>query len=415
MPQTTKSDVIIKDVFDTTVRGAFAAGRAFKSSLAAGLGIVKLNDTFDVSDPKMIGKNVNIPYFGSVGVMVDNPDGSSVTPAKLGQTQEQAVVQRGTIGLELTRWADKGAVGDGDVYEEWAQQAVESAELYMDRVIFKAACSGNNQLIYDVYDANTPRNFSDIVLVEALRRWGDRGSLDRVAGIGVHSDTMVDLLKMRDANGNTNTILDLSGEYPKLMGRPLIVSDAFGPDITMAGVTPASSGTTPPVITFTDTTNREGNTGPVRPIDLQIKCTTIGALATWKFQISIDGGATFYGLPSGVGTGDYVSAATVALYDPLDPAQGLLGLTLNIAAGNAAANNLWKAKSVAKHVTLLMKKGSLAFWYNRQALELLQATKPYGDYTENALHLYCCAHRYVRMPNEPRTGVVKVRHNAGGL
>ena len=92
------------------------------------------------------------------------------------------------------------------------------------------------------------------------------------------------------------------------------------------------------------------------------------------------------------------------------------GLTSVISsAGTGALNNLWKAKSVATHNSLLLKKGSLAFWYNKGALELLQALKPYGDYTENALHLYCCAHRYVRLPNEPRSGVVKVRHNANGL
>lgn len=406
MPNTTKSDVIIKDVFDDTVRGAFASSRAFIGSLAVQLGIVKINDTFDVSDPNMIGKNVNIPYFGSVGVMVDNADGSTVTPQKLGQSQEQAVVQRGSIALELTRWADKGAVGT-DVYDEWAQQAVESAELYMDRVIMKAAVSGNQQLIHSVYDAATPRNFSDLVLIDALKRWGDRGGLERVAGVAVHSDTMVDLLKMRDANGNTNSILDVSGPYPKLLGRPIIVSDAIQPDITMASVTPTATGTTPPTITFTDTANREDGTGPVRPIDLWIKCTLLGALGVWKLQYSIDGGQTY--------SADVLSAATVALTDPLDPAGGLLGLTLNIAAGNAAVNNLWKAKSVATHNSLLLKKGSLAFWYNKGALELLQALKPYGDYTENALHLYCCAHRYVRLPNEPRSGVVKVRHNANGL
>lgn len=82
-----------------------------------------------------------------------------------------------------------------------------------------------------------------------------------------------------------------------------------------------SSGTTPPVITVTGTTTDD--------VDLQVECTTGGALTTWVFRYSIDGGTTW--------TSNVTSAATVAV--------GATGLTLNIAAGSASTNNVWLASN----------------------------------------------------------------------
>jgi len=79
-----------------------------------------------------------------------------------------------------------------------------------------------------------------------------------------------------------------------------------------------SDGTTPPTITLT------GN-----PSDwwrIKVKCVLLGALATWKLQYSLDGGATYNGT-------DILSAATVLIPET--------GVTLNIAAGNAAVDNTW--------------------------------------------------------------------------
>jgi hypothetical protein len=78
----------------------------------------------------------------------------------------------------------------------------------------------------------------------------------------------------------------------KHWGKPLIVSDSLPKDNSVLGAV-TSTGTTPPVITVANSANREGGTGPVRPINVVIACTTTGTLGTWKFKISIDGGATF--------------------------------------------------------------------------------------------------------------------------
>lgn len=93
-------------------------------------------------------------------------------------------------------------------------------------------------------------------------------------------------------------------------------------DVLVYGTTPRPAGTTPPVITFSGSQNG-------RPYPILIACTLVGALGVWTGTVSYDGGATTEQA--------FTSAATVAL-----TGKGA-GLTLNIAAGNAALNNTWTA------------------------------------------------------------------------
>lgn len=90
------------------------------------------------------------------------------------------------------------------------------------------------------------------------------------------------------------------------------------------GTTLSATGTTPPVITFSGTRNG-------KPYPIWVKCnTTGGALGVWTGDVYYDGAGT-------TSEQSFTSAATVAL-----TGKGA-GLTLNIAAGNAATNNVWKA------------------------------------------------------------------------
>jgi len=88
------------------------------------------------------------------------------------------------------------------------------------------------------------------------------------------------------------------------------------------GGTLLASGTTPPVITLT------GSIAGT-PVPIRVECTLLGALGVWTGRVSFDGGSTF---PQA-----FTSAATV----PLTGAGS--GLTLNIAAGSAAVDNVWLA------------------------------------------------------------------------
>jgi len=87
------------------------------------------------------------------------------------------------------------------------------------------------------------------------------------------------------------------------------------------GGTLLASGTTPPVITLTGTLS-------TTPVPITVSCTVIGALGAWSGTYSFDNGAT---------STPFTSAATVPL-----TGKGT-GLTLNIAAGSALSNNVWKA------------------------------------------------------------------------
>jgi hypothetical protein len=241
--------------------------------------------------------------------------------------------------------------------------------------------------------------------------WSDFGDLKDLAAVAVHGKVYNDLLKVKNAFGEPMLVEMRADGVPVLKhwGKPLIVSDSLPKDNSVL-TTVVSAGTTPPVITVANSTNREGGTGPVRPINVVIACTTLGARGTWKFKLSIDGGATYTAVDL------YTSAATVALTDPLDPAGGLLGVTLTIATGTAAVDNTWTFTSQIKHTTLLLKQGALAFWYNAKYAGVLQSVPvPLNDSTQYASHLYSVAHRYSRLPGQPYPGVVVIRHNGTTL
>lgn len=82
-----------------------------------------------------------------------------------------------------------------------------------------------------------------------------------------------------------------------------------------------ATGTTPPVITLS------GSLITV-PVPITVNCTLLGARGTWTGTYSFDGGLT---------TTPFTSSATI----PLTGAGS--GLTLNIATGTAAVDNVWRA------------------------------------------------------------------------
>jgi len=410
MPAISKSNQIIPELFAEAVEGAFASASAFMGAESVNLGIVQVNGSFPQAGPDKIGSTVSVPYFGSLGEFQARTDGTAASASSASMTKEQGTVDCGTLGFELTTWAGSVPVPGKSPYEEYARQVLAASERWCDRKIIDAACAGNNQLVLDVYSSTAPRNMDYDVIVKALGLWRDRGRLNEVAAIAVSSATMIDLLQLKDSTGRPLLVQpNEPGVPPMVFGKPLIVSDRLPTD-NSALTSVVSAGTTPPTITVAASVNREGITGPARPCDIKIACTTGGARGTWKFKLSIDGGLTY--------TADdyYTSAATVALVDPLDPAGGLLGITLTINTGTAATDNTWTFKTITKHTSLLLKKNSLVFWYNAQYAGVLQSVAvPLNDSMIYAAHLYSVAHRYVRMPGQNLPGVVKIRHNAQGL
>lgn len=410
-----KSNAPIPELFAEAVDGAFASQTALMGSLAMKLGIVKSNGSFPQSGPDKIGETVSVPYFGTLGEYQSRTDGTPATPTAFTTTKESGTIGLGTLGFEMTTWAAASPLPGRSPYEEAARQVVAAAERYADRVVLDAAvnvAAGSNALVLDKYSATSPINVSYDLLTQGLGLWNDFGNLAELAAIGMHSKVFNDMLQVKNAVGEPMLIdfMDVDGlKVPtfKYWGKPILVSDRLPVDNSVLSAV-VSAGTSPPVITVAASTNREGKTGPVRPCNVLIAVTTTGTLGTWKFKLSLDGGATW--------DNAYTSAASVALTDPYDPAGGLLGITLSIAAGTASANNTWAFQTAIKHTTLLLKKESIAFWYNAKYAGVLQSVPvPMNDSVQYASHLYSVAHRYKRMPSQPLPGVVVIRHNAGGL
>lgn len=395
MPKTTKTDVIIPEIFTQAVRGAFAQKNALMGSLLAATGAAVVQGDF-AGGPNDIGDEVTVPYFGTLGEFEpNNTDGDPAVIKKIAQTSEKAVVGRDSLAFEVTRWG-RNAAGGVDPYEEAAQQIVTSAERAMDRKLVGAAVAAGG-LRRNVFSTSSPVNISYDLVVDAKMLWGDEQ--EDIVAMMVHSKTMADLLKLKDAAGRPIlTMPTEEGQVPRLLGTPIGIADSMPTTgSVMSSVT--SSGTSPPVVTLSGTPNGAHK--------LRIIITVGGALGTAKFKFSLDDGENY--------SAEILTAASVTLTDPavdsLIGANGKSGLTAGFASNTYNVDNVYTATTILKVRTLLLKRASLAFWYNRAALALQTDKDILVDSGIGAMHLYSAPHRYRRRPGGTKPGVVVIEHN----
>jgi hypothetical protein len=136
------------------------------------------------------------------------------------------------------------------------------------------------------------------------------------------------LVLATSAKSGTNPTLDVIVQTSKDGSTSWRYLGAFDQqtDVGLAMSAVTSAGSTPPVLTLTGTA--------LEYVDLRVECTTLGARGTWVLRYSTDGGKTW--------TSSVTSAATVAISN----SAGVdTGLTLNIATGTAATDNVWTAKT----------------------------------------------------------------------
>jgi hypothetical protein len=247
----------------------------------------------------------------------------------------------------------------------------------------------------------------DLAVDAQMDGWGDEAH-DDVAAMLCHSQTHKGLLKLKDSTGRTLLLSSQvnGGPVDTFCGLPLVVSDrAPLTGSVMGSVT--SSGTSPPVATLAGT--------PLGAFKLLLDCVIGGAHATATFRFSVDNGSTW---------SDPITtlAATTATH-LIDPAvdstigvNGKTGLTVAFAAGTFNADNLWTANTALKATTMLLKRNSLAFWFNQAALSLQTDKDIRADAFEGAMHLYGAAHRYKRRPGSAKSsGVIQIVHNVVGF
>lgn len=397
------TDMIDVQVLMDVVRGRFKGKNAFMGSPLVAGGAIRVSGTMPQGGARAIGKKIDIPYFGTIGEFVDNPDGSSVTPSKIGQGFEQATIARRSLAAEISAWAQGvGALNSavGDPYEEAAEQIMVAATRAMDSIMVAEAAT--TPLVIDVYSATVPVYADWKLYNSATTLWGDEQ--DSIVGMALHSQSKADVANLLDSAGRPLLLAsqqDGQNQIQRFAGIPLVLSDRTPlTGSTMGAVT--SSGTSPPVLTITGT--------PTGPWKLVIDCVLGGAHQTATYRFSTDGGNTWSATITTL-----AAAATQALVDTATDSlvgnNGATGLSVAFAAGTFNADNLYKSKANLKVTDLIMQQDAMAFWYNAQRLGLKSDEDILADAKITASHLYFAAKMYRRRRGGARPGVIAVKHN----
>ena len=403
MSVTQYTDLIAPQILGDVVRGKFKGKNAFAGSALVAAGAVIISGTMPKGGPGAIGKTIEIPYFGSIGEFASNAEGSSPTPTKLAQTSETATIARASLAVETSIWAQGLAQVDpalGDPYQEAADQAVASATRFIDQAIITEFAT--TPLVRDVYSATTPVYMDWDTVIKAKRLWGDEQ--DDIVGLIVHSTTLADMSILKSSTGAPLLLSNMTqgqGQIMSFGGVPVTTSDRMPLTGSSMG-TVVSTGTAPPVATLAGT--------PTGPWSLQIDAQT-GTATTVTFKFSTDGGNTWSAILTALDDSVAVALTDTAV-DSLVGNNGATGLTVAFAAGTFNADNLWVSTALIKASSLIVKRGSGAFWYNAQRLGAKTDVDILEDTDIMAMHLYHAPKLYRRCRMGARPGVVKIIHNA---
>lgn len=404
MAITAITDVFNPQILSEAVQGVFNQKTAFMGSALVANGAVIVNNSMPMGGQNAVGQTITVPYFGTIGSFVNNPDGSAITPNKIQQTSENGTITRDSLGFEVSRWAQGNALINplvGDPYQEAARQILVAAIRAMDaRIITAASASGVYQ--NNVYSSSVPRTLDwDLLVDSKVNGWGDEQ--DSLAGMVVHSQTHKDLMKLKDTTGRP-LLLQTESEgsiVERFCGLPVVISDRVPlTGSTMGAVT--ATGTTPPTVTLSGT--------PLGAYKLQIDIVVGGTLGTATFRFSTDGGNTWSATMN--------TAASVVLTDTaIDSTvgqNGATGITATFNSGTYNADNLYTSTAALQVTSLLVKKNALAFWYSSGQMGLETFKNIFAHTDQAAMHLYAVAYRYRRIPGGTKPGVVQIVHNVSG-
>ncbi len=400
MTITTKSDVIDPVIFTESVKGAFKGKNAFMGSALVSSGAVLVADTMPEGGQGAIGKTISIPYFGTIGKFVNNPDGSAVVPNKLAQMQEQGTVARSSLAFEVSVWAQGLAQSNtklGSPYQEGVRQIQEQAVRRMDELIV-GACKGTS-LVRNVYSSSSPTYVDFRQLIRTRTKFGDEQ--DDIVAIIAHSQAQADMAELTDSNGRPlmlESIAQGQEAVRTFAGIPLIVSDNVPLDgSTMGAVTEAGA----------NVGNVSLSGTPLGAFDLKIDMVAGGALGTATFRFSTDGGSTW--------SETLTTAATVELkdttIDSLVGINGETGLTAAFGVATYDAASVYSSTANLCVSTMIIKRGAAAFWYNGSRLGSKFDVDILADTDIVAQHLYAVPHLYRRARGGSRPGVAMLKHN----
>jgi hypothetical protein len=409
MAVTQSTDLFSVQTLIDRVRGRFRKKNAFMGSPLVSSGAVRVLPTMPKGGKGALNKTIDVPYYGTLGGFVNNPEGSSPTPQKIAQASEQATIGRSSLMVETSVLAQGVAAGHpelGDPYQEAADQAMVAGEREMDRIITNTVKA--TPLIVDLYNASAPVYLEHRHVIQARSKWGDE--MDDVVGMVTHSQALADLAAMQDNNGHSllETMQMQEGQEGvirrKFGGVPLTVSDSVPLDgSSMGTVTPA--GTTPPVATLA-----VANAADFGPWDLVIDCVVGGAHQTATIRFSTDGGNTWSAPLTTLAAAAALELTDTAV-DSLVGNNGKTGVTVAFAAGTFNADNTWSAKANLCVSSILLQPDTAIFWFNADRLGAKTDVDIAEDTDLFAMHLYYVSHMYRRRRMGSRCGAVRIKHN----
>jgi hypothetical protein len=405
-PTQTTDTALIPEVLADTVRGMFAKKTAIIDSPLVSSGAVAVNGTL-ANGRAVLGKTVQVPYFGTLGEFEDRSESQSASIVKVGSTRETATVVRGSLAFEVS-YSAQNLGTDVNPYEEHARQIMEAARRRMDKQLVTAG--HGSALVYDLYSTSTPHylSYQDIVRAKA-QKLGDEQ--EGIVAMVVHSLVAGDLAAQVDSVGRPLLTQPQDGTVVRIAGIPILVSDSVSLASSDMGAV-AGTGTAPPAVTLA-----VADAGKMGPWSLVIDVVSIAAGAApgqATFRFSTDGGNTWSATMT-TPAHSTATALTDTAVDSLVGNNGETGLTWSIANAEMSADNAYTATALLKCESQIWTRGAAAFWYDQAGLELL-TDKDILEHTDiAAMHLYSVAHMYRRRRGGTRPGVVRVCTNASGF
>ncbi len=399
MAITTKDNTFNPEVLTDTVQGMLAHRNALKGSLFVASGAAISEPSLERGQ-NMVGEQITIPFFGHIGEFEENlADGAAATPRQLLMKSEVATVTRDSLSFEMTTWAQFAA--SADPFAEAGVQIMDSFVRITDKRCLDAAIA-SGVLVQD--EAGNTMTWDIAVNAKTLFR----DEQDDIVAMIVHSQTKRDMLLLKDADGRPLLVeSQREGEFDRFAGVPVGVSDKVDLTGSVMGAV-ASTGTSPPVVSLAGV--------PLNAYDIKIEITTGGASdGTAFFRFSTDDGQTFSDpivIPSGGGPQalDVSITGSNAQADALVGKNGATGITATFASGTYNVDNVYRAEANLAVSSLLLKRGSIAWWWNREAMRMLTDQDILRDTDLAAMHLYGVAHRYRRRPGGTMTGVISIKH-----
>ena len=392
MARTTSDDTFNPQLLNDTVQGHMSGKNAIKGGMLVAAGAAVVEPGFS-GGRGQLGKLVDVPYFGTIGEFEENvADGAAATPRKIGMTSEQATVERDTLAFETTTWAQASA--SADPHAEAGRLIAMAAVKQQDKRIMEAAIATGAPVVSAAaigYDAT----------IDAKYKFGDEQ--EDVVAMVVHSQVMRELVKLKDTQNRPLLIDSLQDDgFQRFAGMLVGVSDRV--DIstsTMGAIT--STGTTPPVVAISSDT-------PLGAYTLRVEIVAGGTVGNATFKFSTDDGDTFsetYATAASFVLDESASGAVPAP-DSLVGRNGATGLTITFAAGTYNADNVYRAKANLIASSIILKKNSIAYWFNRSAMALQTDKDILRDSQLGAMHMYNTALRYRRRPGSSGGGVINM-------